>query len=95
MQFKSHIDGKNADVAIWPDRIEWSKKGELRMYGMLGRKGRDTNMIPIRAIQGVATHKGGIGYTTVEVTTGGDKIGFRVTKDQAEQVKSAILRLMV
>ncbi len=27
MQFKSHIAGKNADVAIYPDRIVWSRKG--------------------------------------------------------------------
>jgi hypothetical protein len=25
MTFKSHIEGKNADVAIWPDRIEWGQ----------------------------------------------------------------------
>ncbi|WP_194785742.1 hypothetical protein [Actinomyces haliotis] len=28
-QFKSHIEGKNADVAIYPDRVEWSRKGWL------------------------------------------------------------------
>lgn len=99
MQFKSHIEGKNAEVTIWPDRIEWEKRGDLRggIWGMgvLGRKGKDTNMIPVKAIQGVATHKGGIGYTNVEVTTGGDKIVFRVSKDQAETVKSTLTRLML
>ncbi len=25
MRFGSHISGKNADVAIYPDRIEWHK----------------------------------------------------------------------
>lgn len=105
MQFKSHIEGKNADVTIWPDRIEWQQQGKLTMTRLMAspltggkvalRKGSDTNMIPIRAVQGVATHKGGIGYTNVEVTTGGDKIAFRVSKDKAEQVKAAISRLML
>lgn len=109
MQFKSHIDGKNADVTIWPDRIEWERLGTRRglsakaLVSTMGmsavaagfRKGKDTNMIPIRAIQGITTHKGGIGYTNVEMTTGGDKITFRVTKDQAEDVKATITRLML
>jgi Domain of unknown function (DUF4429) len=25
LRFKSHIEGKNADVAVWPDRIEWGQ----------------------------------------------------------------------
>lgn len=25
LRFKSHIEGKNADVEVWPDRIEWSQ----------------------------------------------------------------------
>ncbi len=25
MTFKSHIEGKNADVAIYHDRIEWAR----------------------------------------------------------------------
>lgn len=109
MQFKSHIEGKNADVTIWPDRIEYQRLGARRglsakalvaSAGMsalasFSRKSHDTNMIPIRAIQGVTTHKGGIAWTEVELTTGGDKIAFRVTKDQAGQVKSTISRLML
>lgn len=29
LQFKSHIAGKNATVTIFPDRVEWSRKGWL------------------------------------------------------------------
>lgn len=104
LQFKSHIEGKNADVTIWPDRIAWSELGKITMTRLAGaaitkgkvgmRKGSDTNIVPIRAIQGVTTHKGGIGYTTVEVMTSADRVSFRVSKGDAEQVKDTILRLM-
>lgn len=104
LEFKSHIEGKNADVTIWPDRIEWSEVGRITMTRLAGaavtagrvgmRKGSDTNVLPIKAVQGVMTHKGGIGYTTVEVVTGGDRVSFRVSKSEAERVKDTILRLM-
>jgi len=106
LQFTSHIDGKNAKVFIYPDRIEWSRSG-LKVPG--GAKGalltggltllathnrKDTNVIPIRQIQGVSTHKAGLSYTNVHVTTAGDAVAFRVTKREAEQVKSTLLNLM-
>lgn len=106
LQFTSHVPGKNAKVAIYPDRIEWERTG-LKVPG--GVKGavltsgltllaassrKDTNMIPVRQIQGVTTHKAGLGYTTVRVATAGDTTEFRVTKREAEQVKSTLLQLM-
>lgn len=51
-------------------------------------------MIPIRQIQGVTTHRGGLSLTTVRVATAGDVTEFRVTKREAEQVKATLLRLM-
>jgi hypothetical protein len=106
MQFTSHIEGKNAKVSIYPDRIEWSRgglkvpggatgallTGGLTLLATSARK--DSNMIPIKQIQGVSTHKAGLSYTTVRVATAGDTVAFRVTKREAEQVKSTILRLM-
>jgi len=106
MQFTSHIDGKNAKVSIYPDRIEWSRSG-LKVPG--GAKGalltggltlmathnrKDTDVIPIRQIQGVSTHKAGLSYTNVRVVTAGDAVAFRVSKREAEQVKSTLLNLM-
>ena len=32
MSFKSHIEGKNAEVSIWPDRIEWAKPGSSAKF---------------------------------------------------------------
>lgn len=97
LQFRSHVEGKNAEVTLWPDRIEWARQGTRRglsgkaLIGTAGlsalasfsRNGGDTNVVPIRAIQGVTTHRGGLGYTTVEVMTSGDRVSFRVSKDEA------------
>jgi hypothetical protein len=69
MEFTSHVAGRNANVAIYPDRIEWARTGLGASLGLAPR--RDTNMIPVRQIQGVSTHKGGLGYTTVRVATEG------------------------
>jgi len=88
MEFTSHVAGRNAKVAIYPDRIDWSRTG-LKAWG--SRK--DTNFIPIRQIQGVTTHKAGLGYTTVRVAAAGDATEFRVTKREAEQVRSTLLQL--
>lgn len=92
MEFTSHVAGRNANVAIYPDRIEWSRTGLGTTLGLPLR--RDTNMIPVRQIQGVSTHKAGLAYTTVRVATGGDATEFRVSKRQAEEVKATLLRLM-
>lgn len=106
MEFTSHIEGRNAKVAIYSDRIEWGRTGyrpaggakaavlTLGMSLAVPSRHRDTNMIPVRQIQGVSTHKGGLGLTTVRVATAGDATEFRVTKREAEDVKGLLLRLM-
>lgn len=59
MEFTSHVAGANAKVAIYPDRIEWSRRGLKPAGGVTGAlltgglslalPGRkDTNMIPVR-----------------------------------------------
>jgi hypothetical protein len=87
MTFKSHIEGRNADVSIYPDRIEWTRKG------LFGRA--DSSVILVRSIQGVTTHKAGLAYTTVKVTAGSSVVAFRVTKRQAADVKDTLTRLML
>src|SRR6266436_9800743 len=100
MEFTSHIEGANAKVAIYPDRIEWERRGGVTaavLTGGLSRAlpvRRDTNMIPVRQIQGVSTHRAGLSYTAVRVATAGDVTEFRVGKRQAEDVKATLLRLM-
>jgi hypothetical protein len=69
---------RNAKVAIYEDRIEWWRQ----RVTLAGRR-LDTNMIPVRQIQGVTTHRAGMLYTVVKVATSADTVKFRVTRAQA------------
>lgn len=102
MEFTSHIAGKNARVAIYPDRIEWEQQGRITATRALGgalltgsiRKGGGTEMMPIRAITSVTTRKDGLRNYAVSVIAAGNTIDMRVSKDEAEQIKATIMRLM-
>lgn len=103
MTFTSHIAGKNATVEIHNDRIEWEQKGRMTATRVLsgaalvghGRKGGGTEMIPIRAITSVTTKKDGFANHAVSIITGGNTIDMRVSKAEAEQIKSTLTRLML
>ena len=101
MSFKSHIAGRNATVAIHPDRIEWEQQGRMTATRVLtgaalvvGRKGGGTEMIPIRHITSVTTRKDGITNWAVSVVTAGNSVDMRVSKPEAERIKDTLLRLM-
>ena len=102
MEFTSHIAGKNAKVAIHPDRIEWEQQGRLTMTRMVtgaalvghGRKGGSTEMIPVKAITSVTTKKDGLRNYAVSIIAPGNSIDMRVSKDEAERIKSTLLGLM-
>lgn len=103
MTFKSHIAGKNADVAIYPDRIEWERQGRITATRALGgalltgslRKGGSTEMIPIRALTSVTTAKDGITNYKVTLIAPGNTIEMRVPKAVAERVKATVTQLML
>ena len=65
----------------------------LLKTGVQGRK--DTNVIPVRLIQGVTTRRAGLRYTAVVVTTGADSVEFHVSSSEADAAKSTITRLMI
>lgn len=105
--FVSHIDGKNARVEIWPDRLEWERKavsgGKVALGVMTmglsvigtGLRGKNTEMIPIKQITSV-TAKKGMGFNTeMLVNTAGGRMAFRVSHREAETAKDLIQRLMV
>lgn len=102
MEFTSHIAGKNAKVAIYPDRIEWEQQGRVTATRALGgalltgslRKGGGTEMMPIRAITSVTTRKDGLRNYAVSVIAAGNTIDMRVSKDEAEKIKATIMELM-
>lgn len=88
IQFKSHIDGKNADVTVYENRIEWERRGRLG-----GSKGTET--LPARAITSVSTKKDGLRFVIVNVTAAGAAVGFRVDRSAAPHIKDTLTGLML
>ena len=110
MAFKSHIDGKNADVAIYPDRVEWKMArgvsggkitagvltGGLSMLATGVRSGKaGSQMIPMKTITGVTTKRDGMINTIVTVTSSSASIGFRVSHKEAEQIRQLLSQLIL
>ncbi|MFF7969747.1 SHOCT domain-containing protein [Streptomyces sp. NPDC007905] len=110
MTFKSHIEGKNADVAIHHDRIEWARSrglsGKKLTAGFLtggvsllatGVRGGDagTEMIPMKSVSSVVTKRDGLMFTKVVVVASGNTINFRVPHDAAPGIKSLLTDLIL
>ena len=111
MQFKSHIEGKNADVMVFPDRVEWAKEGLLGTGGKLalgamtgglsllktGVKGKQqgSEVIPVKAMSSVTTEKDGLRFTKVRVICSGNTIDFRVGHEEAKRIKDLLTSLML
>ena len=106
LEFTSHVSGKNARVAVYPDRVELRRgglsvgklTGAVMTFGASalvtgGVSKRDEEMIPVRSITSV-TSKKGLTTTVVSVITGGNSIDFRVSHGEAKQLKDTLLRLM-
>lgn len=102
--FTSHISGKNATVEIYPDRIEWERlkerSGALLVatggLSLLTKRRKDgSEMIPVKSITSVATKRDGIRNTIVSVITSGNTIDFRVSHDEAAQVRDVLNRLIL
>lgn len=108
--FMSHIDGKNATVSVFQDRIEWIKPrglsgGKLTAGLMTGgmsllatgfKNGKSgTEMIPVKSMTSVTTSRDGFLNTKVSVITAGNTVDFRVSHAEAAQVKTVITQLML
>lgn len=80
----SHIDGKNAKVRLWPDRLEWERArgisaGKITAGIMTGgasllatgvKGGKDAyDMVLLKNVSNVANRKDGLLYHLVEVQT--------------------------
>lgn len=85
MRFKSHVSGRNADVTVWPNRIEWSGGG------LSNRKHQD--MMLMRSVAGVRTKKGMLN-SEVLVTGPSGVIAFKCSNAEAERFKQLVLSLM-
>lgn len=109
LKLKSHVDGKNADVEIFSDRIEWAKAGGLSATRLTAaaftmgaslaatgaRKGGGSEMIPVRSMSSVTTQKDGLRFYKLVVVSTGNTVEFRVDKAEAEAAKTLLTQLMV
>ncbi|MFS0853286.1 SHOCT domain-containing protein [Microbacterium sp. 179-I 3D4 NHS] len=84
MELESHIEGKNARVQLWPDRLEWERpRGvsggkitagvmtaglSLLATGVKGGKD-EHDMVLLKHVTNVASRKDGLMYYAVEVQT--------------------------
>jgi hypothetical protein len=108
--FTSHIQGKNAKIMIYPDRVEWDRPrgissgkvtaGVLTLglstlaTGVKGGKA-STEMIPVKSISSVTTKRDGFSNTIVQVITTGNTVDFRVSHKEAAAVKEVLTQLIV
>ncbi|WP_242496416.1 SHOCT domain-containing protein [Xylanimonas protaetiae] len=82
IQVESHIDGKNALVRLWPDRIEWMRESlggmnkaaawatlgaSVAVTGRTGTSASDTLLL--RHVTSVTTRKDGLRFYAVDVQT--------------------------
>lgn len=108
LYFVSHIDGKNARVSVWPDRVEWDRKGILSTGAKAGMavmtvgmsylatgvtRKQSTEVIPVKSIMSVTTKRGLGLQTKLSVITSGNTIEMRISHKEAEQVRSVLMQL--
>ena len=109
LEFTSHVDGKNATVQIFVDRVEFNKPGRVTITRLAGasvtlgatllgsglRTGGEAEMIPIKNISSVHTGKDGLRFHKVVITASNAEIEFRVDKAIADAAKELISQLIL
>lgn len=107
LSFKSHTAGKNADVTIYEDRIEWVQKRSINWVlafctaGMslltllLPGRNAGTEMIPIKRVSSVTTSRQNVFFTSVKIYAGGNTIDFVVTHDEATHIRNFLNNLIL
>lgn len=109
MQLTSKIAGKNATIALYPDRLEWERAGmsggakaalgvatlgvSLAATGVSHK--RETEMVPLRAISHVSTKRDGLRNTLVTLTTAGGDVEVRCGHDDAKRLVAEVNRLLL
>lgn len=109
LSFTSHIDGKNANVQVWVDRVEWNWRGMMGAGAKAGlavmtlgvsyaatgvTRKQASETIPIKSITSVTTKKGKGLQTVLQVITSGNTLDMRVSHKEAEQVRATINQLI-
>lgn len=104
MVFTSHVEGKNAKVAVFPDRVEWSREGsQVARWtaatvtlgaSLLGGKKSEVHTIPVRAITSVTAKRDGLVNSLVSVSSPSGTVAFRVSHREADALRSQLLSLV-
>ena len=87
--FNSLMDGRSADVQIFPDRVEWSVSA-----GILERA-TSTATVPVDRIRSVATAPAGPGRTCVTIETIGEEVAFHLPTSQGNAAREIIGQLII
>lgn len=111
LSFKSHTAGKNADVTIYEDRIEWNQKrgfnlnatfwiltlltGGFWALTLLIPRGSSSEMLPIKRVSSVTTNRKNPFFTDVKVYASGNTVDFTVSNDLADKVKETLNSLVL
>lgn len=107
LEIESHIDGKNARVRVYPDRVEWERGKRasaakitagvmtagvsLLATGVNTRKGAGVEVIPMRSITSVTQKRDSMVNDVVSVITAGNTIDMRCNRKEGERLRSLIL----
>ncbi len=107
LEITSHVDGKNAKVRVYTDRVEWERPkhlsgGKIAAGVMTGgmsllatgintRKGSGVEVIPMRQITSVTQKRDTMLNDVVSVITSGNSIDLRCSRAEAGQLRAAIL----
>lgn len=106
-QITSHIQGKNAKVSVYSDRVEWERGKTMSgakvtaavltvgmsaaATGLRTRKGAGTEVIPMRSITSVTTKRDSMFNDVVSVITSGSTIEMRCSRAEGERLKHFIM----
>jgi len=100
LEITSHIGGKNARVTLWPDRLEWSRKGVMSTgakaglavmtggmsYLATGLRGKqEGESIPIRSISHVQRGNSRM-QDLVTIRSAAGDLEMRVSRGEANQL---------
>lgn len=107
LEITSHINGKNAKVCVYADRIEWERgkavsaakitagvmTGGLSLLatGVKTRHGAGVEMIPIHQVTSVTQRRDSPLNDVVSVITSGSTIDMRCSRREADQLRALIL----
>lgn len=92
LSLKSHDEGRNADVSIYPDRIV---RVVERSRLALTKAKQDSEVIPVKSISSVQAKKDGLVYTKVTLFATGNTIEFRLRHEDAQNMRQTITELIL